>query len=375
MLMTLTAMNQLARYLEGIPGRKNLIWFSGSFPLSLLPNGDLTDPFSVVVNAEQEYRETTNLLTRSQIAVYPIDARGVLTSAVHAASNPMKGYAGNPHAFAKDQATFYQDLFAEHDTMLQMAKDTGGRAFVDTDGLTAALAQAIKSGSDYYTISYTPSDNNWNGKYRKIEVKLKGARNVTLAYRRGYFADDPNGGKPNHESAAAAPAPKRVVDVAMMRGAPLASEILMKVRVLPASSATEPAVAVGNTLNPDPKLKLKGPFRRFAVDLEADLGGLKFTRGEDGRYHCPVEFITFVYDREGTVIDAADTPMNANLTPERYATLARTGLPFHQEISVPLGSDFFLRTAVLDRGTGRVGSLEIPVAAVEKLPPAEKPGK
>jgi VWFA-related protein len=367
MLLTLTAMDQLARYLEGIPGRKNLVWFSGSFPLSLLPDGDLADPFSVVANAEEQYRETTNLLARGQIAVYPIDARGVLTSAVHAASNPMKSYAGNPHAFAKDQAKFFQDMFAAHDTMLQMAKDTGGRAFVDTDGLTAALGQAIRSGSDYYTISYTPSDSNWNGKYRKIEVKLKDGRNVTLAYRRGYFADDPDKVKPHRESAEADPVPQSAMSVAMMRGAPPATEILMKVRVLPATVATEATVADGNTLNPDPKLKLKGPFRRFAVDMEADIGGLSFAASEDGRYRCPVEFVTFVYDREGTVINAVDTPMSANLTAEQYKALARTGLPFHAEISVPVGGDYFLRTAVMDRRTGRVGSVELPVAAVEKL--------
>jgi VWFA-related protein len=369
-LMTLTAMNQLARYLEGIPGRKNLIWFSGSFPLNLLPNGDLDDPFSVVANARDEYRETTNLLVRAQIAVYPIDARGIVTSAVHAASNPMKSYAKNPHSYAKDQAIFFQSLFAEHDTMLEMAKDTGGRAFVDTDGLTAALAQAIKSGADYYTISYTPSDTNWNGKYRKIEVKLKDGHGATLAYRRGYYADDPDSVKPDHASAAT-PVPQGAMQVAMMRGAPPATEVLMKVRVLPLGAKTE-AVADGNTLNPDPKLKIKGPFRTFAVDLEADLGGLSFATAPDGRYHCPLEFVTFVFDREGNVVNAVDTPISASLAPERYAALLRSGLPFHQEISVPEQGEYFLRTAVMDKRNGKIGSLELPITAVEKLPPPAK---
>jgi len=39
--LTLEAMNALARYLVGIPGRKNLIWFSGSFPLDILPDAKL----------------------------------------------------------------------------------------------------------------------------------------------------------------------------------------------------------------------------------------------------------------------------------------------------------------------------------------------
>ena len=71
-LYTHAAMNQLARCIVSIPGRKNLIWLSGSFPLNILPDGELTDPFSVAANAKDDYRETTNLLARSQVAVYPI---------------------------------------------------------------------------------------------------------------------------------------------------------------------------------------------------------------------------------------------------------------------------------------------------------------
>ena len=37
---TLDALNQLARYMSALPGRKNLIWFSGSFPVNILPDAD-----------------------------------------------------------------------------------------------------------------------------------------------------------------------------------------------------------------------------------------------------------------------------------------------------------------------------------------------
>ena len=59
---TLDAMNQLARYLSSIPGRKNLIWFSGSFPISVFPDatGNLPDPFAVVADYEKEFRDTVN---------------------------------------------------------------------------------------------------------------------------------------------------------------------------------------------------------------------------------------------------------------------------------------------------------------------------
>ena len=84
---TLDAMNQLARYLSGIPGRKNLIWFSGSFPLNILPTGDgSADAFAAVVDAEDEYRDTIHLLTRAQVAVYPVDARGLQTAPMFSAA-------------------------------------------------------------------------------------------------------------------------------------------------------------------------------------------------------------------------------------------------------------------------------------------------
>jgi len=66
---TLDAMNQLAHYLAGIPGRKNLIWFSGSFPLDVFPQGGIKYPFATVMNSEDEFRQTTDLLSRSQVAV------------------------------------------------------------------------------------------------------------------------------------------------------------------------------------------------------------------------------------------------------------------------------------------------------------------
>ena len=48
-------MNQLARGLQHLPGRKNLIWFSGSFPINILPDGDLQNPFAVVANSKTNF--------------------------------------------------------------------------------------------------------------------------------------------------------------------------------------------------------------------------------------------------------------------------------------------------------------------------------
>ncbi len=367
---TLSAMGQLARYLVSIPGRKNLIWFSGSFPLNILPDGDLADPFALVANAEEEYRETTNALARSQVAVYPIDARGIVSSPLTATSTPAADYARHPSAYAKAQAKFYNELFAEHDTMKEMAEDTGGRAFVESNSLSQAVAQAIESGSNYYTLSYAPSNPRWNGKYRKIEVKLP-QTGLKLFYRHGYFADDPTAPpkRGSTQIAATAPAHESPMNLAMMRGGPEATEIVFKLRVAPASAETEETVAKGNELNPDPKARPKGPFRRYVLDFLADPGAVTFTRTPEGTYRCAVEFVTFVYDRDGALLNTAGTTVRADLSKDEYVATIRKGVPFRQQLSVPLKGEYYLRSAVHDVESDRIGAVEVPVASVAGLTP------
>src|SRR5882757_191065 len=248
---TLDAMSQLARYLSSIPGRKNLIWFSGSFPITILPDitGTLPDPFAVVADSEKQFRDTVNLLARSQVAVYPIDARGLTNAPVFDAATT-RNYSRGPGRMTQDLNKFATDTAAEHATMSEMAEATGGHAFYNTNGLTQAVATAINDGSNFYTLTYTPANPVRDGKFRKIKVQL--ARDgVKLAYRRGYYADDPDKGPPATQGqpqqtkvadsavTASTPSPLQTMRVAMMRGSPTPSEIIMKVAVYPVGPSTQ----------------------------------------------------------------------------------------------------------------------------------------
>jgi VWFA-related protein len=370
---TLDAINQLARYLEGIPGRKNLIWFSGSFPLNILPDGTVDDPFMSVASSEDEYRETTNLLTRAQVAVYPIDVRGALTTPDMDVSQSAGIYVEDPTRFAADQLKFHQETALENLTMIRMAEDSGGHAFINDNDLTNAVNKAIAAGSHYYTLTYSPSDTNWNGNFRKIQVKLQQS-GATLAYRRGYYANDPNApatpsrfaNKNKKDSATAAPRtdPMRV---AMMRGAPDPTEITLKARVLPASTEPETELAKDNILNPSSDVK--GPYRRYAIDIAADPSSINIQRAPDGNYHALLQFLTYVYDQDGNLLNVENNAVRANYSPTVYRQILRTGIPYHEEISVPLKGDYALRIGVHDLATNHIGALEVPVDSVKNLPP------
>jgi len=129
-ISTLQAMNQLARYLAVLPGHKNLIWFSGSFPLNILPNDQLSDQFALVNDFRDAVRQTAEMMARGRIAVYPVDGRGLMPdSSMNTAQYSVSRYAeihnrDAAEATAKHFAT--DQVYAEHDTMEMMAANTGG---------------------------------------------------------------------------------------------------------------------------------------------------------------------------------------------------------------------------------------------------------
>jgi hypothetical protein len=125
------------------------------------------------------------------------------------------------------------------------------------------------------------------------------------------------------------------MSLALMRGAPTPTEILLKERILPASTATEDNIAEGNELNPAAKSSAKGPYRLYVLDFEADPGAVDFIATPDGNYTCTIDYVTLVYDRDGMPVNRAGRTVRAMLTRAKYLAILHTGVPFHQEISVP----------------------------------------
>jgi VWFA-related protein len=366
---TLDAFNQLARYLGGLPGRKNLIWFSGSFPISILPDENLQDPFGAVATEEDEFRQTVNLLARSQVSVYPIDARGLMPEPAMSAANSDRNYVKNPGAAMNDESKFFQQTGNEHSTMTQMADATGGKAFVDNNDLKAAIGKAIESGSNYYTVAYAPVNQNRDGNFRRIAVKVD-RPGVKLAYRRGYFADEPGSTSSDEaQSAETDQTPYNAMRAAMQRGAPDPEQILFIADVRPGTSDTEPALAPGNLAAP----KVSGPYRRYIVTFIANPKDMDCTATMDGEHHCVMEFLTYVYDVDGVLINTQTKGINAAFSPARYASFLKSPLTYRQQISVPVKGEYYLRLGMRDDNADHVGALELPVAAVAGLTPASTP--
>jgi VWFA-related protein len=371
--ITLDSFDTLARYLVGIPGRKNVIWFSGGFPLNVEPDVNEADPNDSVVRNDDAIRKTDNLLTRAQVAVYPVDARGVFSSdRTLDVSNNMAAIDENSGATVSNNLN--SDLIAtaqQHETMEAMAEDTGGHAFYNTNDLTTAVSKAVENGSNYYTLTYSPTNTQWDARFRSVKVKVD-QPSVKLAYRNGYYAVDPNDrSKQVAGGAATQLGQPTTMATAMLHGGPDPAEILFKVRIRPASMPPQDTPLASNRTNPDPKVKVSGPYKAYGVDLVPDAKAMSCHIEPSGNRHCAIEVWTFVYNSEGERLISASNRLYKYMTPADYAKLLTGGMAFHQEISVPVKGNYFVRTAVHDMISDRVGAVEVPVVVVAHLDPLQ----
>ncbi len=389
---TLEAMGQLARYLSVLPGRKNLIWFSGAFPLDIMPNGTQTAAAAVAStqmdssaqassamfsNSPQAHfgdivRVTDDLLRRSQVAIYPVDARGLFTDSAMDASRPTSqngttftqqelrgggspGGSGWGTEGADAVSNFGRETTEEHATMDQMAAQTGGKAFYNNGDLKAAVQSAIALGSNYYTLSYTPPSGKWDGKMHKIDIRVN-QPGLHLDYRRRYYADNPSEDEHGH------PLPQpSAMQAAMMHGAPDPGGLIFNVSVTAADNTAGQLIPDSR---PDPKL-MQPPYRTCTLNARLDIHSLNLMPDAAGAHEGTIEFAMVVYDANGDVVNQRARFGHVVLLPDRYAQVLANGLIVRQSIDVPAKGAYFLRVGFHDPASGNVGAVEIPVADLQ----------
>jgi VWFA-related protein len=252
--VTMQALNQLARSMAVFPGRKNLIWISGGIPF---------DPSST----DPQMRRTATLLAATQIAVYPIDVRGVAYLGADAAAPDSVVFA--PYGGSYDEMSGQDpELLSVHQTMSTLANMTGGRAVFGRNDLDAAIRETVDAGANFYTLAYRPHNTDWNGKFRKITVKTS-ASDVKIQCRPGYYAvGDPLG----------APDLNQTFSLMMQPSSPPSTTLIIKARVIP----------------PDEQ----GGATR--IDYLVDVHDLAFNESADHRQTPDVTFVAAAWDTVGS---------------------------------------------------------------------------
>ena len=334
--ITLAALNSLSRTLSGYPGRKNLIWISETFPFDVLLTSAIERSSFNDRSYSNEIARTGNLLSDSQVAIYPLDARGLAGSGFFNVANSTDQY-GNSMAssslgggMASQMDREADDRMAAHGTMNDLADRTGGRAFYNRNDLDGAVRDSINDGSTYYTLGYYPENKDWNGGFRKIQVKVRrgGAK---LRYRVGYFAVD--------SAAFAKLNPKRQdedFDDAMSLNIPVSTALPFQAIVLPPSAKTQNQVVVSYRLDPHV---------------------LSFESNNDGLQSVNVECAVRVFSKKNPdkPVTTEAQKMGGALNPDAYAKVMKGFFPCRDQVALQPG-DYLLRLGVRDNVTGLIGT-------------------
>jgi VWFA-related protein len=368
---TLQNLNQLATFLGAFPGRKNVIWMSGAFPLDLFGHTQM--------RFDDAIRTTINLLSAARVAVYPVDARGTTVQQFYTAENVLdptittpSQLLGPPPGVAASSPNAGQGGFAgglsdegekrgnSNSTMDMLAEQTGGKAFYNQNDLTSIIGKVIGSSADFYTLSYTPSDTNMNGAFRDIGVKV-GDGKYKLSYRRGYFARDEDlpgaAGIQQQQAAQKAsqdPSARDPLAPFMEFGMPQTEQILYKAHVHHGDPRPDA----------DPAPAAASGAERYAIDFAVDLDDLGLKAGDDGIRHDTLNISMIVYDRYGQVVSREDHIVQLDVKPDVYPLFQKNGVQLHGAVNVPWG-DYWLRTGIYDERTHKVGTMEIPLRLVK----------
>jgi VWFA-related protein len=329
---TFDALSQIARYVSGMPGRKNLVWYTGLFPTSMRDKGAVCFDFT------NNFRTVGERLSHSHIILYPVDPRAL-------------------DIIAKQGAGSYtaQLMDTEHLNMEMFAEASGGKAFYNNNDLGGAAAQAFDAGANYYTVTYAPPNPAYDTRLHSVSIKVD-QPGLTLVYRHAYHAVAPGDTVSGQAIQKATP-----LQTAMMRGALQPTEILFHIGVTPAT-APDTALPPGN--NADPKL-MKPPFRHLTLAYSIDISGIQFDLSSDARYHGQFEYAVNVYDaNDGKLVNSNVMAAKPALPAPVYQSMLTSGANLRQEIDLPSKGEYVLRIAVHDLTTDHIGALEIPVAAI-----------
>jgi VWFA-related protein len=381
-------------YLGGFPGRKNLIWITGSIP-STYRNDPLASSLGMSFRDDVDVLEAkdgapVDALTLNRVAVYPIDIRGVQTPPQFQASNK-----SGPSPTANMQFETAQGF--QHLDFDAMAEATGGKAYYDTNGLKQAIGAIVNNGSNYYSLAYATTNHTWNGQFRHIKVSVD-RPGVLVQFRHGYYAFDPakreqrlladlqkrragTGNNPSADNQAADTDEPPPGSAPANSDAPVKHEgdfeaCMQLGAIMPTEIVFTANLAMGNNVEkldknvpppPDNHLEanyMEKPFRTYTVKIQADARALRLNREADGLRHGSVEFVTVVYDELGNRVNSLITTAVLNLSEDNYRQLLSIGLPAEHQIAVPVKGNYFLRVGVHDIPSDQIGALEIPVEEV-----------
>lgn len=310
---TMAALQAIAAHVANIPGRKNLVWLTANLP------------FSGAAMA--------HVLSPANVAVYPVDARGLLAQSATVAAGAygtadFDDVSGASGKLDNMPAQSSQPIGIT--TMQKLADETGGQAFVNTNDITGAIRKAVEDSEVTYTLGFYINGDSLDGKLHELKVETK-RKGLTIRYPKGYFAF---------------PDTEATKDEDQFR--------LVAAVQSPIESSSIPLTATVERVDQPPhSLKVLCTIDAHNLRL-VQSGGLR--KGS-------VEVYIVEQDQTGKVVLQSGKTFTLQFPENQYEALLKSGILFHEFVQ-PHAGVTMLRVLVEDPSTTELGSVIIPLSQV-----------
>jgi VWFA-related protein len=169
----LQALRSAADRLTRIDEKKSLIYFSSGMDRTGIEN-------------QSELRAAANAAVRANMAIYTMDIRG-LQAIVPGGEAQNASLRGTSPYSGKATLNSLNSNFTTQETLVTLAGDTGGRAFLDSNDFSRVFTGVQQDTSLYYLLGYHSTNPARDGHFRRITVKVN-RPGLEIDFRRGYYA-------------------------------------------------------------------------------------------------------------------------------------------------------------------------------------------
>jgi VWFA-related protein len=318
-ISSLGALQQIAQSLSGLPGRKSLVWASSGYAFSSIAREGRTNmnyDFSQVSEATSLDAYTTHMLNSANIAMYPVDARGMKNTAWDAV-DPAHKYA--PTEGEKDfRQRSNQDVVT---TFERLASGTGGKACYNRPELTDCFKEALDDSRDYYMVGFYVDSKATKDGWHKLQVKVD-EKGTNVRSRNGFLFPLPD------------PAKTREMDM---------------------------NTAVRSLLS-DAGIPFRGEWTTTQKKGEKVANGLvvqvvpeAHIVGADSN-KLNMEFAAVARAKDGSIAGSFSQKVQKDLPPEAVAMIQRAGLTYKNSLDLAPGQ-YLVRIVVRDNNTGKTGAV------------------
>lgn len=331
---SLGALKYVLSGMRSLPGRKAMLFFSDGIDIG---NPATKSRAASVFDYLQEVAEMAN---RSSVVVYTFDAKGMRSMSIAASDSTYEIIDGHRE---QKVATRTEDFKNSQDGLDYFAKQTGGRAFLNSDNFNFGIERAMNEQAGYYLLAYVPGGETFDAakrKFNKLEVKVK-RPGLNVSYRSGFFSDG--------EAKETASDARKLANVLL-------------------SPFVENEIALSmNALYADDKSD--GPYIRSFLHIDAK--GLKFSDDPSGWKISTFDIVAAAFGDNGMPVETKESQYTIKTKGATYDTMLERGFVYVLPVPLKKPGLYQFRVAVRDSATGMIGSaqqiIEVPDVSKNSL--------